>query len=184
MKEIPQIINQLKSAKAPGIMTTKIIAIDGQGGAGKSTFANQLSKALGGAPIIRTDDFASWDNPLKWWPRVIEQVLRPISENQTAHYQRYDWDKKQMAEWHDVEPAPHIILEGVSASREAFRPYLAFSIWVNTPREERLRRGLERDGEGAKDKWAKWMADEDDYVKREQPEQKADIVISGTEQKL
>jgi uridine kinase len=50
-------------------MTTRVIAIDGPGGSGKSTLAENLSPALGHAPIIHTDDFASWDVPLEWWPR-------------------------------------------------------------------------------------------------------------------
>ncbi len=72
-------------------------------------------------------------------------------------------------------------LEGVSSSREAFRPYLALSIWIETPHEERLQRGLERDGETARPQWEEWMAREDEYVEREHPEQKAHLVINGTE---
>ena len=58
----------------------------------------------------------------------------------------------------EIEPAEIVILEGVSASREVFRPYLAYVIWIETPREERLRRGLERVGEDARDQWERWMA--------------------------
>lgn len=181
MTSLNQIVEKIHSAKAPGNMLSKIIAIDGPGGAGKSTLATRISKAFGDAPIIHTDDFASWENPLNWWPRMIEQVLEPLSANMVARYQRYDWITKQLAEWHDIQPVQFIILEGVSASREIFRPYLAFSIWVETPRDERLRRGLERDGENARGLWEQWMAEEDSYVKREDPVKKADVVVSGTE---
>ena len=80
-----------------------------------------------------------------------------------------------------MPPVPYVILEGVSASREAFRPYLCYTIWVETPREERLRRGLERDGLEARGLWDEWMAEEDAYVEREHPDQRADIVVSGTQ---
>jgi len=46
----------------------------------------------------------------------------------------------------EVAPAEFLVLEGVSASRGAFRPFLAYAIWVETPRAERLRRVLARDG--------------------------------------
>lgn len=46
----------------------RLVAVDGPGGAGKSTFADRLAAAAGGAPIIHTDDFASADNPIDWWP--------------------------------------------------------------------------------------------------------------------
>jgi len=166
-------------AQAPLDMRTKVIAVDGLGGAGKSTLATQLAAVLG-APVIHTDDFASWDDPLGWWPRLLEQVLDPLAHDQPAHYQRYNWGTKGLAEWIEVPPAEHIILEGVSASREAFQPHLAFSIWVETPREERLRRGLERDGAEALQLWEKWMEIEDEYVEREHPQRRADCVISGT----
>jgi len=175
------IIKAIQSAQAPGEMTTKIIAIDGPGGAGKSSFAEQLSQQLDNALILHTDDFASWENPLNWWPRLLEQVLEPLSRNQTAHYQRHDWNTKRLEEWHKVQPVEYLILEGVSSSRAAFRPYIAFSIWIETPRQERLRRGLERDGEAARPLWEEWMAQEDEYIKREYPEQKANLVINGTQ---
>jgi len=60
-------------------MPIKVLAIDGHGGSGKSTLAEALAKQLN-AEIIRTDDFASWDNPLNWWPLLIEYVFEPISK--------------------------------------------------------------------------------------------------------
>ena len=175
-----QILESARGSRAPLGMKTKIIAIDGAGGAGKTTLAAKLSAALGDAPIIHQDDFASWDNPLNWWPRLIKQVLKPLSKNQTAHYARYDWGgARRLAEWREVQPCEYLILEGVSASREVFRPYLAFSVWVETPRVERLRRGLARDGEDARELWNKWMAEEDKYISREQPQERADAIVNG-----
>lgn len=175
------LIERIGAVPARGAMTTRVIAVDGPGGSGKSTLAKHLSAALGHAPIVHTDDFASWDTPLEWWPRLLAQVLEPLSVNEPARYQRYDWEARSLAEWRDVSPTTLVILEGVSASREAFRPYLAYTIWVETPRAERLRRGLARDGADAIDLWHTWMAGEDAYIMREQPMEKADAVISGTD---
>ena len=72
-----------------------------------------------------------------------------------------------------------VILEGVSASREAFRPFLTYSIWIEAPADVRLSRGLERDGEGARAKWEEWMAQEDRYIERERPHERVDLVVSG-----
>jgi hypothetical protein len=58
--------------------TGAAVAIDGRGGSGKSTLAARIS-ARGGAFIVHTDDFASWENPVDWWPRLVEQVLRPLA---------------------------------------------------------------------------------------------------------
>jgi uridine kinase len=181
MNNYRSIIQAIQNARAPEGMSTRVIAIDGPGGAGKSLFAEQLSHQLDGAPIVHTDDFASWDNPLDWWPRLLQQVLEPLSRNEAAHYQRYDWNRKYLADWQEIRPTKYLLLEGVSSSRAAFQPYIAFSIWIETPRQERLRRGLERDGEAARPLWEEWMANEDIYVKREHPEQRADLILNGTQ---
>jgi uridine kinase len=179
----PTLIAQRASAaSAPPQMRCRVIAIDGPGGAGKSTLAAQVGELLA-AQVVCTDDFAGWEQPLEWWPRLIEQVLRPLSGNRAGHYQCYDWDTGRLAEWRDVPVASFLILEGVSSSRIAFAPYLALSVWVSTPRPERLRRGLERDGQIARGRWREWMAQEDAYVAAEHPHRRADLVVSGARQR-
>ena len=160
-------------------MQTRIVAIDGCGGAGKSSLAAKLAALLDDCPLIHTDDFASWDHPLDWYPRMITQVLEPLRQNRPTRYQKFDWQKKQLGEWETVEPCPVVLVEGVSASRVEFRPYLSFAIFVETDRELRLQRGLERDGEEALPLWKQWMAEEDAYLLRDRPEEYADVVISG-----
>lgn len=160
-------------------METRLVAIDGHGGAGKSTLAGELARELGDAPIVHTDDFASWEVPLNWWPRLLEEVLEPLSRSETARYRRSSWEGNEDPGFEEIAPGPFVVLEGVSASREAFRPFLSFAIWIETPRETRLRRGLERDGEQARAQWAAWMAEEDEYVARERPRDRADLVLRG-----
>jgi uridine kinase len=160
-------------------MSTKLIAVDGPGGAGKSAFAAGLAEALGDVQVVHTDDFASWENPIDWWPRLIDSVLEPLSRNESARYRRTDWGSPDHREWGEVSPADFVILEGVTASREAFRPFLTYSVWIETPREVRLSRGLERDGEEARAQWEEWMAAEDDYVRREKPQERVDLVLPG-----
>ncbi len=175
---ISEVIVKARNSVPPEGMTTKVIAIDGPGGAGKSVLAQQTAEKLR-APVVPTDDFASWDQPLNWWPRLLDEVLKPLAQDKAARYQRYDWASKRLAEWREIKPSEFLIIEGVSSSRKAFRPYLAMSVWVETPREERLRRGLERDGEEERSQWEEWMRQEDEYVARENPHENADLVVSG-----
>lgn len=182
MRELTVKFSALKSAIAnaprPAGMTTAIIAIDGCGGSGKSTFAARLAKLLD-CSLVHTDDFASWNNALGWHPRMVEQVMRPLLENTTARYQRYDWGTRQLAEWHEVEPQLYAIVEGVSSSRAEFQEFLTYRIYVEADRETRLKRGLDRDGVEALELWRGWMAEEDAYLKRDDPMRHADIVVAG-----
>ena len=160
-------------------MGTRVVAVDGPGGAGKSTLAARIADALGGAQVAHTDDFASWEVPLDWWPRLRDELLEPLARNEPARYRCTDWTGQGVERYETIRPADVVLLEGVSASRSAFRPYLAYAIWVETPRDARLARGLARDGEDARPLWERWMAEEDEYVARERPHERADAVVSG-----
>jgi uridine kinase len=76
-------------------------------------------------------------------------------------------------------PGGTVLLEGVTASRRAFRPYLAYSIWVETDRDVRLQRGLDRDGEGSRSQWERWIAAEDQYLESERPADHVELVLRG-----
>jgi uridine kinase len=175
---LTDVLDGLDSASAPGTMTTKIVAIDGFAGAGKSTLAEAVGRERAGT-VLHTDDFASWDEPLEWWPRLLTQVLEPLAANQTGRYQRYDWVSQQLAEWHEIAPGGLLILEGVSSCRAAFRPYLSYSVWVDTPADVRMERGLERDGADARPLWLQWMAEENEWAKNESPKEHVDLVVLG-----
>ena len=159
-------------------MRTRIVAVDGHGGAGKSTFAARLATALGGVQVAHTADFASWDDPLDWWPRCIAELLEPLARGDIARYEVTAWTGIPRPAV-EIVPAEVVILEGVSSSREAFRPYLSGAIWVETPREVCLARGLTRDGEHMRPQWEAWLAAEDVYIARENPMARADLVVQG-----
>jgi uridine kinase len=164
--------------KRPG--PVRLVAIDGPGGSGKSTIADRLSDAAGGAPIVHTDDFASWDNPINWWPRLFDQVIKPLANGELGRFQRYDWPSDSLREWHSVPRSPIVIVEGVTSARWEWLQHLSFVIWVETPRELRLERAVERDGPSALADWERWMAEEDDHYLRDPTKERADMVIDGT----
>jgi uridine kinase len=176
---LTDIVDKINTADVPDGVKTKIVAIDGGGGAGKSTLAKKLSTALGDAPIVQTDDFASWDNPFNWGPRLLEEALKPLAAQKPARFRLSEYNPGQVRGWGEVKPAPLIILEGVGSSQLAFRPYLTYTIWVDTPRDVRFHRGLTRDGEHKRADWVRWQKEEDEFMAREQPEMHANVVVKG-----
>lgn len=181
--KIDSVIEKIKSCQRKEGINTRVIAIDGPGGSGKTALAERISKILR-SQVIHTDDFFDPIARNNWWKRLISEVLLPINKNKKGKYQRYDWDMKALAEWHEVEPADFLIIEGVQASRKDLRDFSVFHIWVETPRDVRLKRGLERDGENARAEWGIWMSQEDEYIRDEHPEVSADLIIDGTDLEL
>lgn len=181
-------LKSILSQKIPSVGTTLFVSIDGHGGSGKTTLSNLLGEHLG-AEIVRTDDFASWDNPANWWPLVIERVFEPIAQGSaTLSYPRSKWWKE-----HDPGPVkdkrvtPIMILEGVSSLRKEFRKFVGFGIFVDIPEELCLRRGVERDLEAGTDTrekleelWKDWIKEENVYFERDKPKEYADIIVDGT----
>lgn len=157
-----------------------VIAVDGPGGAGKSTLARRIADCLGRAEIVPTDDFASWEDPVGWWPRLLEEVLEPLEAGLPISYLPYDWREHRLGERRQLRDEPFLVLEGVSSGRQEFLPHLDFVIWVETPREERLRRGLERDGEEMRQQWLEWMAEEDRYTAEQRVRERADVLVAGS----
>jgi uridine kinase len=176
---LARIVAAVRARRPPDGMTTRIVAVDGHGGSGKSSFARHLARALGDAPIVSTDDFASWENPIDWWPELLGRVLVPLSRGEPARFERSRWGGESGGDLVEFAPTEFLILEGVTASREAFAPYLTYSIWIETPLELCLRRGLERDGPDALEQWEAWLAGEHRYVERERPHERADLLVAG-----
>ena len=159
---------------------TVLVAIDGAGGAGKSTLAAGVADLLDEAHVICLDDFArpselGWDHD-----RFRRQVLDPLLAGRDARYQRWDWPTDSGAEWHRVPVGSVVIVEGVSSTRTELGDCWDLTIWVDTPRPIRLARGIRRDGEAMRSQWIDiWMPEEDAYIAMHHPEQRADLIVYG-----
>jgi uridine kinase len=179
-------------AAATGRATT-LVAIDGGGGAGKTTLASKLCKHLGNCQIVAMDDFlmpklvrGRLDNTSDTIgaysdsTRLIDQVLQPISEGRDTTYQVYDWFADALGSWKNLKAQGIVIVEGVYAMRKNLLRFYNFKIWVETDKQTRLTRGLARDGQEAESFWVDiWMPEEDRYVETENPMIAADILIKG-----
>lgn len=163
----------------PSCGVVRIVAIDGPGGAGKSTFARRLARHLGDAQVIHTDDFASWGNQFDWADRLQSQVLEPLAEGRAGRYQRYDWASREFVEWHDVPVSPVLVVEGVGAARREVADRIAFAVWIETPPDLRLARGIERDGEALREFWMQWIVGENRHFANDETRARTDLVVSG-----
>jgi uridine kinase len=168
-----------------------LIAIDGAGGAGKSTLARQIKKKRSDAAIIGMDDFyrpeeasirRTWTSQQGYqnffdWKRLQDQVLRPLQSGCSPAYQVYDWITNKLNGWKDVALSPIMIVEGVYTIRPELRPFYHISLLVETPKDvclNRLRSRTDKEGD-----IQMWRAAEDWYFANIEPQKNCDLIISG-----
>lgn len=174
---------------------TKIIALDGRGGSGKTTLACELAQQLKDVHIIAMDDFylqsnlRENSNPIYFnfnIKRLLREVIVPLSNDTTAHYQRYDWNTDSLAETHEVIPGGTVIIEGCYSMHKLLRDSYDFKIWIECDKELALLRGVSRDIMNEKDvdhkaKMKQWTEDfqpkEDIYIETMTPQDYADYVL-------
>lgn len=164
---------------------TRVVAIDGPSGSGKSTLAARLAAKISGFVVVGTDDFASWSDPIgaTWWDRFDAEVLVPAFAGRAFRYELRDWDNDEfgsaLAGWREVPASPLVIVEGVTSARASVRARQAFTIWIEAAPDQRLARGVQRDGEDHRDLWLRWMDAEDRFFADDQTKVSADVRIDG-----
>jgi uridine kinase len=184
VKEIANKIKQRQFAHKP-----IIIAIEGFGGAGKSTFAAKLKEELDDVYMIDIDDFfikekesdaikSNFDRK-----RLERQVLLPIKNGQPAAYQKLEYITNTLSEFIKIPEVQYLIIEGVSTFHPEIAPYMDFKIWIETPRDVADARGRKRDKELGSDNdalWDNWTKTYQDYKDLYHPEESADIIFNNS----
>lgn len=142
----------------------RVLAIDGPSGTGKTTFAAAVAGELrargGNTVVVPTDHFATWDDPVSWWPRLADGVLTPLSGGVPGGYRAVDWSSGQPrpGRWIHVPVPAVLLLEGVSAGRASVRPLLSLLCWMCGPDEgARLDKAVARDGEADRAHLRAWQ---------------------------
>ena len=161
--------------------TGRLVSIDGPAGSGKSTLARALAGAFPDTQVLHMDDlFEGWSG-LGAVDAQLDSVLRPLGAARAGHYRRYDWHDDAWAETVLVGPSPLLVLEGVGSGAARFDDLRTLLVWVEAPYDERLRRGLERDGDVFATHWEQWARDEEALFAREQTRERADLLVDGTQ---
>ena len=112
------------------------------------------------------------------WPRVLSDVIRPVRNNTSGHYRRYDWETDSLAESHSVPAGTIVSVEGCYSMLAPMLGYYDFTIWVESPVDMCLARGLARSGEHEREVWEhEWIPIEDRYIHEQNPSSRARLVI-------
>lgn len=167
------------------------IAIDGRGASGKSALAEFLSKRLKDFAIINGDDyFEPHSNEITWGEfneeRFRNEVLLPVKMGLHEFPIRpFDFPKGELGQRKQMKIDRGIIIERCYSFELPVD--WDIRIWVETPEEICLERGLQREGAKVLGKramaaWSQvWQPRESRYIAKLHPTQIADYVVDGTQ---
>lgn len=167
----------------PRCGATRLVCVDGPSGSGKTVLAGRLAAALidpalGDPVLVHMDDlYPGWDGLDAAVPLLHEWIVAPLVAGRAAAYRRYDWVAGQYAEEHVLGQPDVLVVEGVGAGSAAANAVAL--IWVEAPRAERFRRGIERDGEVYRPHWERWARQEDALFARERTRDRATLLVDG-----
>jgi hypothetical protein len=173
-------------AGSPRLGRVRMLAVDGPSGAGKTTVTACIARLLaaGGArvAVVPTDHFATWADPVSWWPRLVAGVLTPLCDGRPGEYRLLDWPggTPRLGGLVTVPVPDVLIVEGVSAGRAAVREYLTLLAWVELADADlRLARTIARDGEGSRADLSAWQRFERGWFAADGTRAAADVRLPG-----
>jgi uridine kinase len=162
----------------PSVGTTRLIAVDGRSGSGKTTIGDRLAAELN-APILHLDElYEGWQGLPGVADLLHEWIARPLLEGRPARWRPYHWDDGTRGEWRTIKPSPVLVLEGCGAGSPPVRDHLALLIWVEVAddvREERLR--ARPDWDDYLKHYRSWADAESELLQRDHTPGHADVVV-------
>ena len=163
----------------PRCGATKVVAIDGLSGAGKTDFAAVLVERLPGAHVLHMDDmYAGWDGLEQAVTDLHDQVLAPIARGERAAYRGWDWKHERYAGWQSLPATKVLLVDGVGSGAGRNAELESVLIWLEADREVRFRRGIERDGESYLLHWQGWAAQEEEIFAVDGTRSRADLIVN------
>lgn len=167
----------LIARRAPACGATKVIAVDGPSGAGKTEFANALAADLG-APVLHLEDvYPGWSGLAATPGLIVKGVLEQLAVGEVGTIPRWDWEHERPGTLIGIAPVPLLIVEGVGSGARVCRPYLSLLIWLGAPTALRKARALSRDGEVYAPFWDMWADQERRLFEAEGTRVAAEVLV-------
>ncbi|MET7297224.1 hypothetical protein ABZS79_34920 [Streptomyces griseoloalbus] len=177
-------VRQLCNASPDVTGRPRVIAIDGRGGAGKTTLAERLRKVVPNSAIVHTDDIA-WNRAyFDWGAVLIENILHPLHRDEAVDFRPEAWITYDRPGSIVIPAGADFIWVEGTGIREEFAPWLDASVWMQGDLDEQERLLAVRDGDSPEqlNHVANWLLEELPFMWREQPWARATMIVAGPPQ--
>lgn len=170
----------LAATRPATLHTGRLICLDGPAGSGKTTLAAAITDLAPESSVVHLDDLLDGWEGLPHVAAPVEALLRSLAAGETGTYRRYDWAADRYGEQVRVAPTPLLVLEGCGSGSRVHADLATLTAWVWAPADERVRRGLAREGPDVQERWLEWMRAEEALFTREGTAARADVWVDGT----
>ena len=184
-EQLPALLAAVADAVESAGDAPPVVLIDGPSGAGKSSLADLLVRRWPAADrprLVRMDDlYPGWDGLLAASGALAADLLEPLAATGRGRWRRWDWAKERPAEWHEVSAPGALIVEGCGTLAAANVRWAHLALWLDADDTLRKTRALDRDGAGFASHWDQWQSEFEEYLAREHPRARADLVLDVTD---
>lgn len=170
--------------RGPSCDDVIVVVVDGPAGSGKTTIAGLIrrearDRGVSCAVISMDDLYEGWEG-LRVGGAAVTALLRALALGESASYRRYNWVAERYDETVPVPPVSVLVIEGVGSARTEHLDLVSTLVWVEEPDpQERLRRGIARDGRQVEGHWRRWMVQEAELFDEVGTRERADIRLDG-----
>jgi uridine kinase len=175
-----------------------LIALDGRGGAGKSTLARELVRRMPRSAQVEHDWFHLPKDQVSEGrrfdhERLIAEVISPFrSGAPELRFHRYNWGYLAGIPdgYHEtpisISDVDVVVVEGVETLHRSLVAHFDLRVWVDTSPEISLAQGMRRDieeyhldPERVRAAWKEWTVREFESLARDDRRARADIIFKG-----
>ncbi len=145
VETLSDVLQRLRKAAPDVAGRPRLVAIDGRGGAGKSTLVERLRGIVPASGVVHTDDVA-WNHAyFDWGDLMVENILRPLHRGEGVEFRPQAWIEHDRPGAIRVPAGADVVwVEGTGIIREEFAPWIDASIWVQGDLDEQERRLVAR----------------------------------------
>lgn len=169
----------LATEREPACGSTRVVAIDGRSGSGKTDLARRLHDRLStqSCTTVNVDAFVPGWHSLDQVPGILRRALADLAAGRPAHMRTWDWSQDRPGHWVELEAPDILILDGCGSGSRELRMFLSLLVWLEAPRDIRHRRAIDRDGAAFEPWWDVWARQEAALFASEQTAAAADVLI-------